>query len=422
MRSAHPLSSLLSSSSSSEFSQLNWTSSFLLKLKLESLSFITLQQRLSLLPPSRVIFLGKLVSTKKIDFPGNKHSRISDATRFTLIRWWSPLYAALCVPRGRNQWIAASDFFHASPILVRNSSFFFLWFFFFCLICALSEFNFLFLIFFYLVVNVVTWISGRRSSLCLKLCLVTIHLIYAGVLFLFDGDLIERTKKEPWRVFLTFIISSVTLNKAAFSALCNVYYTIMHVMYVQVSASKQFWIIAIIFLIFYFFRLLLCQVHCFILAAVRCYFDTILCYLSFFSRVINHLLTCDEINTECDEGPRYFCLCIYLMWFIFCCWFFLFAAMYLKPCWLLTREVQRTERHQKHRSRQSYFSCINFVIRKMDLITCEVTLCFWPQSALSRNGSYVISTEGNLIARNGSGSYSSSWSKLVADLYPFSIR
>ncbi|XP_027914238.1 protein S-acyltransferase 10 isoform X2 [Vigna unguiculata] len=38
---------------------------------------------------------------------------------------------------------------------------------------------------------------GRRSSLCLKLALVTIHIIYAGVLFLFDGDLIESTKTEP---------------------------------------------------------------------------------------------------------------------------------------------------------------------------------------------------------------------------------
>ncbi|WVZ12567.1 hypothetical protein V8G54_017097 [Vigna mungo] len=37
----------------------------------------------------------------------------------------------------------------------------------------------------------------RRSSLCLKVALVTIHLVYAGVLFLFDGDLIEKTKKEP---------------------------------------------------------------------------------------------------------------------------------------------------------------------------------------------------------------------------------
>ncbi|PNX86715.1 putative S-acyltransferase, partial [Trifolium pratense] len=38
---------------------------------------------------------------------------------------------------------------------------------------------------------------GRRSTTCLKLVLLLVHLIYAGVLFLFDEDLIEKTKKEP---------------------------------------------------------------------------------------------------------------------------------------------------------------------------------------------------------------------------------
>ncbi|KAK7367235.1 hypothetical protein VNO80_09244 [Phaseolus coccineus] len=52
---------------------------------------------------------------------------------------------------------------------------------------------------------------GRRSSLCLKLALVTIHLIYAGVLFLFDGDLIENTKKEPWYTALYLLLFVVTL-------------------------------------------------------------------------------------------------------------------------------------------------------------------------------------------------------------------
>lgn len=40
--------------------------------------------------------------------------------------------------------------------------------------------------------------SARRSALCLKVALVMVHLIYAGVLFLFDGGLIEKTKREPW--------------------------------------------------------------------------------------------------------------------------------------------------------------------------------------------------------------------------------
>lgn len=32
----------------------------------------------------------------------------------------------------------------------------------------------------------------------LKVALVMLHLIYVGILFLFDGGLIEKTKREPW--------------------------------------------------------------------------------------------------------------------------------------------------------------------------------------------------------------------------------
>ncbi|XLU80421.1 hypothetical protein S245_003841, partial [Arachis hypogaea] len=39
--------------------------------------------------------------------------------------------------------------------------------------------------------------DARRSALWVKLVLVTVHLVYIGVLFLIDGDLIEKTKKEP---------------------------------------------------------------------------------------------------------------------------------------------------------------------------------------------------------------------------------
>ncbi|XP_020217815.1 protein S-acyltransferase 10 [Cajanus cajan] len=41
------------------------------------------------------------------------------------------------------------------------------------------------------------------------------------------------------------------------------------------------------------------------------------------------------------------------------------------------------------------------------------------QPASSRNGSFVVSMEGNQMGRYGSGSNATSWSKLVADLYPF---
>ncbi|KAB2036479.1 hypothetical protein ES319_D03G004000v1 [Gossypium barbadense] len=42
---------------------------------------------------------------------------------------------------------------------------------------------------------------ARRSSWGLKVTLVMLHLIFVGILFVFDGDLIETTKKEPCYVF-----------------------------------------------------------------------------------------------------------------------------------------------------------------------------------------------------------------------------
>ncbi|KAH9710711.1 protein S-acyltransferase 10 [Citrus sinensis] len=38
---------------------------------------------------------------------------------------------------------------------------------------------------------------ARRSSLGLKAALVTLHLVFVGVIFLFDSELIEKTKHEP---------------------------------------------------------------------------------------------------------------------------------------------------------------------------------------------------------------------------------
>ncbi|PRQ45736.1 hypothetical protein RchiOBHm_Chr3g0494861 [Rosa chinensis] len=44
------------------------------------------------------------------------------------------------------------------------------------------------------------WLVGlvRRYALGLKAAFVMLHLIYVGVLFLFDGGLIEKTKRESW--------------------------------------------------------------------------------------------------------------------------------------------------------------------------------------------------------------------------------
>ncbi|KAK7307447.1 hypothetical protein VNO77_40524 [Canavalia gladiata] len=49
------------------------------------------------------------------------------------------------------------------------------------------------------------------SSTCLKFTVVTMHLVYGGVLFLFDEDLIEMTKKEPWYTVLYLLLFVLTL-------------------------------------------------------------------------------------------------------------------------------------------------------------------------------------------------------------------
>ncbi|KAK8669694.1 hypothetical protein V6N13_107118 [Hibiscus sabdariffa] len=52
---------------------------------------------------------------------------------------------------------------------------------------------------------------ARRSSLGLKGILVMLHFIYAGILFLFDSDLVDKTKKEPWYTALYLLLFFVTL-------------------------------------------------------------------------------------------------------------------------------------------------------------------------------------------------------------------
>ncbi|GAB4847599.1 hypothetical protein Ancab_026661 [Ancistrocladus abbreviatus] len=51
----------------------------------------------------------------------------------------------------------------------------------------------------------------RRSSLCLKVLLVAIHLIYVGVLVLIDKDFIVKAKKEPWYITLYLLLFVATL-------------------------------------------------------------------------------------------------------------------------------------------------------------------------------------------------------------------
>lgn len=64
-------------------------------------------------------------------------------------------------------------------------------------------------------------VSARRSALGLKVSLVFIHVIYVGILFLFYGDLIEKTKREPWYVkFSQFFLSDKSPMAKKWSGFC----------------------------------------------------------------------------------------------------------------------------------------------------------------------------------------------------------
>ncbi|XP_019230912.1 PREDICTED: protein S-acyltransferase 10-like isoform X2 [Nicotiana attenuata] len=52
---------------------------------------------------------------------------------------------------------------------------------------------------------------ARRSTFCLKVALVMLHLIYAGVLFEFDKDLIQKTKQDPWYTAAYLLLLASTL-------------------------------------------------------------------------------------------------------------------------------------------------------------------------------------------------------------------
>lgn len=52
---------------------------------------------------------------------------------------------------------------------------------------------------------------ARRSALCLKIALVALHVVYPGVLFAFDKDLIEKTQQEPWYALIYLLLFVATL-------------------------------------------------------------------------------------------------------------------------------------------------------------------------------------------------------------------
>ncbi|XP_057963025.1 protein S-acyltransferase 10 isoform X2 [Malania oleifera] len=59
---------------------------------------------------------------------------------------------------------------------------------------------------------------ARRSSFGLKVALVVLHLIYVGILFLLDRDLIEKTRKEPWYTALYLLLFLATLAQYFFTS------------------------------------------------------------------------------------------------------------------------------------------------------------------------------------------------------------
>ncbi|XP_043695328.1 protein S-acyltransferase 10 [Telopea speciosissima] len=59
---------------------------------------------------------------------------------------------------------------------------------------------------------------ARRSSWGLKVALVMLHIVYVGVIFLFDRDLIEKTRKEPWYTALFLSLFVATLVQYFFTS------------------------------------------------------------------------------------------------------------------------------------------------------------------------------------------------------------
>ncbi|XP_009602648.1 protein S-acyltransferase 10 isoform X1 [Nicotiana tomentosiformis] len=62
---------------------------------------------------------------------------------------------------------------------------------------------------------------ARRSTFCLKVALVMLHLIYAGVLFEFDKDLIQKTKQDPWYTTAYLLLLAATLAQYFITSGCS---------------------------------------------------------------------------------------------------------------------------------------------------------------------------------------------------------
>ncbi|XP_019182630.1 PREDICTED: protein S-acyltransferase 10-like isoform X3 [Ipomoea nil] len=52
---------------------------------------------------------------------------------------------------------------------------------------------------------------ARRATLGLKVALVMLHVVYAGVLFIINKELVEKTRQEPWYTAMYLLLFIVTL-------------------------------------------------------------------------------------------------------------------------------------------------------------------------------------------------------------------
>ncbi|KAL3527270.1 hypothetical protein ACH5RR_011926 [Cinchona calisaya] len=59
---------------------------------------------------------------------------------------------------------------------------------------------------------------ARRSAFGLKVALVVLHLIFVGILFVFDNDFIEKTKQRPWYTAIYLILFVATLAQYFFTS------------------------------------------------------------------------------------------------------------------------------------------------------------------------------------------------------------
>lgn len=177
-------------------------------------------------------------------------------------------------------------------------------------------------------------------------------------------------------------------------------------------------------------RIFVFQVHCFIFVVVLFYTHSILHYLQFLSWV--NISTGVFIETQMQQHK----LCIaYFQSNLVLLFFppgFIFLAMSLMRWEHLMRNTQYSRRHQWSQSKQRFnlhieglwlltwgidFSWSKFTMQCRFIIYPTLIMFKQRQPASSKHGSLVITVDGSQLGRNLQGSNTTSWSKLVMDMY-----